>query len=152
MSVYHTRKNRNLYNLAKIFYINLFDDIPQDEVVIFTPEEQIIVRSFINDLRQQEEENAILAARPFGRGTREPIMGKIVGEDYRLELKKFKETNRLIDELAKTTPGGRKSRKHRKHVTKHRKSRKSRKSRKHRKHVTKHKKRKFRSLRRSKRK
>jgi len=139
MSVYHTRKNRNLYNLAKIFYINLFDDIPQDEVVIFTPEEQIIVRSFINDLRQQEEENAILAARPNSRGTREPIMGKIVGEDYRLELKKFKETNRLIAELAKTTPGGRKSRK-------------SRKSRKHRKHVTKHKKRKFRSLRRSKRK
>ena len=100
-----TRENKRLYDLAEYYFSVGYDDIPIDEVFIYNDDEQKKLRYWIGELIKNEEITTRLRGSPWGKYTREGVIGPSVGADFREEREKFEETNNLISEL-NTTSGG----------------------------------------------
>ena len=100
-----TRENKPLYNVAKYYFSLGYYDIPSDEVLIYNDEEQKKIRYWIGELIKNEEMTTQLRGSPWGKHTREGVIGPSVGADFREEREKFEETRDIISN-PNTTSGG----------------------------------------------
>ena len=106
----HTRSQDRERNLAAYYIGTGFNNIPIDEVLLFNQRQRDDIARYMQELKNDERLLTELRGRPWAKGTREALIGKNVGADYREELSKFLETN---DDLLKreAESGGRKSKK-----------------------------------------
>ena len=100
-----TRENKRLYHLAEYYFSVGYHDIPIDKVIIYNDDEQKKLKYWISELRKNEEMTTRLRGSPWGKYTREGVIGPSVGADFRAEIEKFLETRDLISNL-NTTSGG----------------------------------------------
>ena len=100
-----TRENDRLYNLAEYYFSVGYDDIPIDEVNIYNDEEQKKLRYWISELIKNEEMTTQLRGSPWGKHTREGVIGPSVGADFREERENFEETRDLISQFNATSGG-----------------------------------------------
>ncbi len=92
-----TRKKRNskTYKNAVIYNNEDFITIPQDEEVQYNANSRNEVISYMNKLKRYKDVIEDLNLRPFKKYTREPIVGKIVGSEFKKSLKDLKKTGLL---------------------------------------------------------
>lgn len=86
-----TRSKDPSLNLAEIYVKSGFHSIPADENFIQEPDRSII-NGLINMLWSDLEDKVQLKGRPSNKGTREPVVGAMVGADYRDLVKEYKES------------------------------------------------------------
>ena len=82
MSSALTRSKDKFLNLAEIYVKSGFHSIPDDETFIQEPDRSII-NGLMNMLWRDLEYKVVVKGRPSTKGTREPVVGAMVGADYR---------------------------------------------------------------------
>ena len=92
-----TRSTDKLSKLAKIYVQSGFTRIPDDETFIKEPNRSII-NGIMSMIWTELETEARVRGSPSTKGTREPVIGNIVGSDYRA----------LMEEYKRSTPFGKK--------------------------------------------
>jgi len=87
----NTRSGDVLLRLARIYVEMDFTFIPIDEEGRFNDSDRIRLLRIINALWKEKEALAILSGTPFNKFAREPIVGRLVGRDYKNLINEYQD-------------------------------------------------------------
>ena len=88
--MYSTRSNDKLLRLAEVYVEMGFTFIPFDEAVNFNDSDRTRLLRIMNALWEEKETIARIAGTPFNKFTREPVVGRLVGSDYKYLIEEYK--------------------------------------------------------------